>query len=100
MTLEIQKNIYPISRTSWQELESEDLADLRDKLLRLQSDPAFQILLCRVESLRQDQLNQLSREADLTTLRHLQGRTQAYSTVLGLVSTIVKELEDVRSNRV
>lgn len=69
---------------------------LRDSLVDLAENPAYQLLMARIEDLRLDDQRRLARESELPSLLRLQGRVGAEETVLSLRKDIMKEIDNTQ----
>lgn len=67
---------------------------LRDSLVELGENPAYQFLLARIEDLLQDDQRRLARESELPSLLRLQGRVSVEEAILSLRKDVMKQIDN------
>lgn len=67
---------------------------LKDSLLDLKDNKAYQLVVARLDFLLQRDLRLLEAELDPLLLRHLQGRVKGMREAMGVVDDIVRELNN------
>ena len=67
---------------------------LKDELVDLKDNRAYQLVLARLEARRQRDLRLLVKEADTLSLRKLQGRVEALEETLNIVPEMLREINE------
>ncbi len=75
-------------------LDKEGAETVKDELVDLRESRVYQLVQARIEGLLQQCLGKLEREQDVMSLKGLQGQAQAYRRALGMVSEILREIEN------
>jgi len=74
--------------------EREAAETVKDELVDLKDNRAYQLVMARVEDLLQQSRDKLEREQDVSLLSGLQGRAQAFRETLDMVKTLLREIEN------
>ena len=67
---------------------------LKDELVDLKDNRAYQLVLARLEARRQRDLRLLVKEEDTLSLRKLQGRVEALEEALNIVPEMTREIDE------
>lgn len=69
---------------------------LKDSLVELADNPAYQFLMARIEDQLQGDRRLLERESEVPLLMRLQGRVGAEEAILALRKDVMKEIDNTR----
>lgn len=69
---------------------------LKDSLVELADNPAYQFLMARIEDQLQGDRRLLERESEVQLLMRLQGRVGAEEAILSLRKDVMKEIDNTR----